>query len=204
MDTAPPALAGQAAPAGAASPALGVLVVPSVTVVPGLSTSPAPDLDALLGVLTQLSRKHLLSFRIEVGRAVAEALFGGDPRAFHDLAWNKEGSPRRFAAARREALADLGLSEATLRQCVRAYFVARELPAGTIGDRFRALIEQHQPRWRVLRYEPNRAPAAQEDWGDTLRRLQSDYQKPCSRPLLPWRRRTQVFPSLITRGTKWG
>ncbi|MFM2243966.1 MAG: hypothetical protein RL071_40 [Pseudomonadota bacterium] len=89
---------------------------------------PADDFDTLLGVLTQLSRKHLLSFRIEVGRAVAAALFAGEPAAFRDHAWNKEGSLRRFAADRREALADLGLSEATLRQCVRAWFVARELP----------------------------------------------------------------------------
>lgn len=121
MDSAQPDPAG---PAAAARPAVGVLVAPSVTVFPDPSAGPAPDLDALLGVLRQLSRKHLRSSRIEVGRAVAETLFGGDPRAFHDLAWNKAGSLRRLAAERREALAELGLSEATLRQCGPAYFFA--------------------------------------------------------------------------------
>lgn len=114
------------------APALEVLLAPSVAVGSGDGPSPAPDHDALLGVLTQLSRKHLLSFRIEVGRAVAAALYNDDPSAFHDTAWNKQGSLRQFAADRRQALADLGLSEPTLRQCVRAYFVARELPPGTI------------------------------------------------------------------------
>lgn len=159
MHPAPPALAspaGPPSPAGAAGPApeaagqlapvvsagagalvgpdasVHVLLAPSGASGSGDASGPAPDHDALLGVLTQLSRKHLLSFRIEVGRAVAAALYHDEPGAFHDRAWNKEGSLRQFAAERREALADLGLSEPTLRQCVRAYFVARELPAGTI------------------------------------------------------------------------
>jgi len=157
MDTAPPAPAGPAAPNAAASPALGVLVVPSVVVGSGDVTGPAPDLDALLGVLTQLSRKHLLSFRIEVGRAVAAALYHDEPSAFQDKAWNKEGSLRQFAAERRDALADLGLSEATLRQCVRAYFVARELPAGTIER----LVLSHLNLLSQLDDGPNRRLLAQ-------------------------------------------
>jgi hypothetical protein len=105
-----------------------VLPVPTWPSDPVDGQCPPDSFDALLSILTQLSRKHLLSFRIEVGRVVAVVLFDGEPAAFRDHAWNKEGSLRRFAAERREALAELGLSEATLRQCVRAYFVARELP----------------------------------------------------------------------------
>lgn len=33
------------------------------------------------------------------------------------------------------------------------------------SDRFRALMDQHLPQWRVLRDELNWAPVAHEDWG---------------------------------------
>jgi hypothetical protein len=99
---------------------------------PADSAALAPVFDALLGELTQLSRNHLLYFRVQVGRSVADALYNGDPAAYHHQASNKDSSLRRFAAHRRDQLADLGLTEATLRQCVRAWFVARDLPDGTL------------------------------------------------------------------------
>ena len=99
---------------------------------PADSAALAPVFDALLGELTQLSRNHLLYFRVQVGRSVADALYSGDPAAYHHQASNKDSSLRRFAAHRRDQLADLGLTEATLRQCVRAWFVARDLPDGTL------------------------------------------------------------------------
>ena len=97
-----------------------------------METELVPDFDALLGQLTQISRKQLLYFRVQVGRAVSGSLFGGDSDAYYDHAANKEGLLGRFAASRREKLADLGLTEVTLRQCVRAWFVARDLPEGTL------------------------------------------------------------------------
>ncbi len=111
-----------------------VLVEPGAAevIIPAPIDTEIVNFQALLGVLGQLSRNHLLYFRVEVGRAVAGALFGGDLVAFHDPAWNKAGSLRRFATEHREALADLGLSEALLRQCVRAYFVTQDLPPGTL------------------------------------------------------------------------
>lgn len=108
------------------------LIAPADPAAAAESAALAPVFDALLGELTQLSRNHLLYFRVQVGRSVADALYSGDPAAYHHQASNKDSSLRRFAVHRRDQLTDLGLTEATLRQCVRAWFVARDLPDGTL------------------------------------------------------------------------
>jgi hypothetical protein len=87
----------------------------------------ASAFERLLSRLAVLSRKHLLFFRIEVGRAVSDELYGGDPAQYFDQAPNKDNSLRQFAAEKEEQLRDLGLSEATLRQSLRGWFVVQEL-----------------------------------------------------------------------------
>ena len=98
-----------------------------------------PAFDTLVDELAKLSQKHLVFFRIEVGRVTAESLYGGDPDAYRSQAGNKEGSLRQFATEQAERLADLGLTEQSLRQCLQAWFVVQELPR----DLVRHLLFSH-------------------------------------------------------------
>jgi predicted component of type VI protein secretion system len=72
----------------------------------------------LLHRLQALAIGHLLHFRVEVGRAVIEELGPDGPTP----------DVRAFANQHRESLAELGLSEGLLRQCVRAHQVLSALP----------------------------------------------------------------------------
>ena len=96
-----------------------------------LSAAPAA-FEPLISRLDALSRHHLLYFRIEVGRALLEELFGGDVGALRDLSPTKESSLRAFARAHRDRLADLGLNEALLRQSIDAHLVVAHLPAEVV------------------------------------------------------------------------
>ncbi len=52
-------------------------------------------------------------------------------------------------------------------QCLE-YLVVHELLHlidRTHGDRFKALLDQHFPQWRIIRSELNRAPLGHVDWG---------------------------------------
>lgn len=52
-------------------------------------------------------------------------------------------------------------------QCLE-YLVVHELLHlidRTHGDRFKALLDQHLPQWRLVRSELNRAPLGHVDWG---------------------------------------
>lgn len=85
---------------------------------PDVRSEPLPY-QQLIDRLTTLSTTHLLYFRIEVGRAVAEELDLDDAGA----------NLRAFAVRHASRLEDLGLTEGALRQSVRAFRVVEGLPA---------------------------------------------------------------------------
>lgn len=87
-----------------------------------------PGHDVLLAKLDQLSRKYLLNFRIEVGRTVAQELYGGDLAVMRERLGHRDGTLREFATARAQELEDRGLSEQMLRHCLNAWGVVTELP----------------------------------------------------------------------------
>jgi hypothetical protein len=58
------------------------LITPADPAAAADSAALAPVFDALLGELTQLSRNHLLYFRVQVGRSVADALSSAAPAAW--------------------------------------------------------------------------------------------------------------------------
>lgn len=95
---------------------------------------PAPDFDALLADLSKLSRNHLLYFRIEVGRKLSRAFYHDDPELYRAMHRQKDGSFRAFVAAKGAELADLGLSEALLRQSLRTFFVVKDLPRALVAQ----------------------------------------------------------------------
>lgn len=86
------------------------------------------DFDLLVQKLAELSKSHLLYFRIEVGRATCETFFRGDLDAYYDRDSAKTASLRRFVAERADELQAMGLNEQMLRNCILAYFVVADLP----------------------------------------------------------------------------
>ena len=88
----------------------------------------AADFDSLVDKLATLSRNHLLYFRIEVGRAVAETFFAGDLQAYFDRDHTKTASLRKFASERKDSLEAIGLSEQLVRQCILVYLTVADLP----------------------------------------------------------------------------
>ena len=87
---------------------------------------PAPDYDAVIADLRDLSRNHLLVFRVEVGRTLAEAFYGGDVAAYRRR--SGPSSLKDFLVARADELGDLGLGPHLIRESLLAWQVIRELP----------------------------------------------------------------------------
>lgn len=90
------------------------------------------DFGATLARLERLSRDHLLLYRLGVGRLLLDDLFDGDAAAYLDRDRTK---PQRFEAFLRQhgpELVELGLGEATLRQCIVCRIVADGLPEGVL------------------------------------------------------------------------
>lgn len=95
-----------------------------------------------LAVLTTLSRDHLLYFRLEVGRMLLDTFFGGDPRAYQSLDRTKPHSFAQFTTQCAQELADIGLHDQVLRQCVVAHIVVAALPKATAAQLgFTRLVE---------------------------------------------------------------
>lgn len=78
--------------------------------------------------LDQLSRNHLLFFRLEVGKLLLAQFFNGDPAAYLSKDSNKPQSFNNFIATCAVHLGDIGLSEAVVRQCIVAHLVVQSLP----------------------------------------------------------------------------
>jgi hypothetical protein len=96
------------------------------------SAPPDPDFDTVFAALAVLSRNHLLYFRAEAGKFLAEKFFGNDRRAYHDRSNQKESALARFAREKADGLKDLGLSEQILRQCILAWWVVEDLPKSVV------------------------------------------------------------------------
>ena len=100
-----------------------------------LSPTPAPqaaDFADILTDLAQLSRNHLVFFRLEVGRLLLHRFYGGDVAAYQSKSSTKPNAFGAFTAACAADLAELGLSEQTLRQCLVAHIAVSALPAPTV------------------------------------------------------------------------
>lgn len=86
------------------------------------------DFAPTLARIERLAREHVTSFRLAVGRLLLDDLFDGDGEAYLRRG---AGKPHRFDAFLRQhggELAELGLGETTLRQCIVCRIVADGLP----------------------------------------------------------------------------
>ena len=117
---------------------------------------PDPAHVALLERLEALVHKHLLIFRLEVGRAVIDELFDGDLDAWRDRSGHKAASLKRFAAENAERLETLGLDEVAVRRSVQAWSVVFRL--GAIAEQLEfshaaelARVEDAQTREHLAR-----------------------------------------------------
>lgn len=86
-----------------------------------------------LDQLTHLSRNHLLFFRLEVGKLLLQQFFGGDAAAYQSFDPTKPQGFGQFTATCAEQLADIGLGEQVLRQCIVAHIVVKSLPHATVA-----------------------------------------------------------------------
>ena len=86
----------------------------------------------VLDQLAGLSRNHLLYFRLQVGRHLLDTFFGGDPAAYTSTAKNKEHTFSTFLTTCAAELAEIGLQDRVLRQCISAHLVVLALPAATV------------------------------------------------------------------------
>jgi hypothetical protein len=94
---------------------------------------PATDFSPTLNGLLQLTRDHLLSFRLQVGNLLLTDLFAGDPAAYRDRDPHK---PQRFAAFLRQhgpQLSEWGLGETVLRQSITVAIAAEGLPGDLLA-----------------------------------------------------------------------
>ncbi|MBM4109703.1 MAG: hypothetical protein FJ255_13000 [Phycisphaerae bacterium] len=91
-----------------------------------LPTRTVPDFDDVLAQLEHLARTHLLLFRVEVGRTLAEAFYGGDVDRYRTR--SADGALKDFLAERAGPLADLGLHPQLIRQSLLAWDVVADLP----------------------------------------------------------------------------
>ena len=91
-----------------------------------------PDYRATLDRLAQLSRIHLVFFRLEVGRLLLEDFFGGDPAAYQSHNPTKPNRFREFLALHGPEVSELGLGERVLRQCIVAQIAVSTLPQSTL------------------------------------------------------------------------
>ena len=99
---------------------------------PEVPALPDPDFDAVFADLDRLTRASLVRYRIEVGRVLVTAFFGGDLANYRAHDPTKATPWGRFAEQYREPLADLGLSERLMRQSVLAFGVVQHLPAEAV------------------------------------------------------------------------
>jgi hypothetical protein len=106
--------------------------------------------------LARLSRNHLLYFRIEVGRSLSRAFYNDDIELYRATN-RRDGSFRAFVAAKGEELSDLGLSEALLRQSLRAFFVVKDLPRALVAQ----LVYSHVVQLTAVEDENTRRLLAQ-------------------------------------------
>ena len=112
--------------------------------------TPGPVLGALLGGLTPLSRDRLRSFRVRVGRSVADALSSSPPPPTTTMPATRTA---RCAADCPDQLADLGLSDKLLRQSLRVFFVVKDLPRALVAQ----LVYSHIVRLTAIEDDQTRA-----------------------------------------------
>ena len=93
---------------------------------------PQHDHQATLDRLSQLSRNHLLFFRLEVGRLILQDYFGGDIQAYYSHDPKKPSSFNAFVESCRDQLNEIGLGEQVLRSCIGARIAVAGLPEGTV------------------------------------------------------------------------
>jgi len=84
----------------------------------------------VLQTLRDLTRDHLFFFRVEVGRVLLDRFFAGQPAAYLDRNPHKTVSFLQFVQAQGDALAELGLGEQSLRNCILTSIVVATLPPG--------------------------------------------------------------------------
>ncbi len=115
--------------------------------------APSPDFDAVVAERSRLSRNHLLYVRIEVGRRLFSAFTHDDPALYRATHRQKEGSFRASLAEKADALADLGLNEALLRQSLRTSFVVKDLPRALVAQ----LVTSHVVQLTAVEDDQTRA-----------------------------------------------
>jgi hypothetical protein len=118
--------------------------------------APSPDFDAVVAERSRLSRNHLLYVRIEVGRRLFSAFTHDAPALYRATHRQKEGSFRASLAEKADALADLGLNEALLRQALRTFFVVKDLPRALVAQ----LVTSHVVQLTAVADEQTRAMLA--------------------------------------------
>jgi hypothetical protein len=97
-------------------------------------TVPAPDPQVetqdivVLDGLRELSRQHLLYFRLRVGHLLLHSFFGGDVSEYSRRDGPRDQRFRAFLQRNELDLKEIGLQEATLRQCIAAQTVVSGLP----------------------------------------------------------------------------
>jgi hypothetical protein len=165
-----------------------------------------PDFDAVVADLRDLSRNHLLVFRVEVGRTIAEAFYGGDVASYRDR--SAPGSLSDFLFARKDELGDLGLGPRLIRESLLAWQVFRELPEdlrprlvyshvvalARVEDRAtRQLLAQAtlENGWRGPQLEGAIAAAASGRWIDAdpkpgLQPPEPPQPEPAKKPAVGW------------------
>lgn len=97
-----------------------------------LSLESPPDFSHTLERLAQLSRNHLLFFRVEVGRLMLADFFENDPAAYRSQDPAKPHRLSDFLRLHGHFMRDLGLGESVLRQCIVAAIAVASLPPGTL------------------------------------------------------------------------
>ncbi len=96
----------------------------------------------ILDTLRHLARDHLLFWRLEVGRLLLDRFYGGDALAYRDRSGRKDASFARFAREHADDLAEFGLSERVVRDCILVHIVAGTLPSATRDSLgYRQLLE---------------------------------------------------------------
>lgn len=84
--------------------------------------------------LDALTRQHLIPHRLEVGGVILRRFFGGKPALYHDRDPGKESKFGHFLDQHAEDLAQSGLGETVLRQCVRVR-ICHDLLPPAVRDR---------------------------------------------------------------------
>lgn len=90
------------------------------------------DFTDVLGTLRSLTRNHLVFYRLEVGKVLLQSFFGGSTSAYLDRSPTKAGRFAAFYEQFEAELAELGLKEQVLRQCIVTHIVVQTLPAEVV------------------------------------------------------------------------